>query len=152
MKRFFQFFACALLLQFAGCGQPNPFDSVVVKGIVSVDGTPTQGVSVAFIPKDSHGLSAGGLTDQHGNFVLTLPAAPFGSGVLEGEYDATFTKYDMEGQSLNADQYQAQVGNRRPKKTFLIPERYTDPKTSGIESIRVEKKKKNSFDFDLHSK
>jgi hypothetical protein len=130
-----------LILVFFGCTPANPYDTVPVKGTVLVDGKPLQGIIVTFLPFTGEGQAAGGITNANGHFTLTLGGAPVGSGTLEGKYNVTFSKIELEEQKMG------QAG--LPKITHLIPERYSDPKTSGIEPVIVEKKIKNEFNFKL---
>ena len=137
-----------------GCGERLPFDVIVVTGTVTVDGQPMEGISITFIPLGDNGLAAFDVTDAQGRFRLSSPQAPVGSGAVPGEYAPTFSKMEVEEHPPTASPEEAQrlYGNAPPKITHLIPERYGNAKTSGIEPVKVEKGKKNAFSFDLSTK
>jgi hypothetical protein len=50
------------------------------------------------------------------------------------------------------EEYQKQIGDRPPKTTYLVPEKYESPATSGIVPVKIEKGKKNTFNFELSTK
>ncbi|MDR2170757.1 MAG: hypothetical protein LBP59_11495, partial [Planctomycetaceae bacterium] len=107
--------------------------------------------SVVFLPPGD-GNPAGGLTDDSGKYKLTTGGAPVGSGAIPNEYNVTFSKIEIEGSNLNFDEYQKQIGDRPPKTTYIVPEKYGNVATSGIKPVKVEKGKKNVFDFNLSTK
>ena len=143
-------FSIALILSvsfLSGCGgDKNPFGAVYVEGTVTFDGTPIEGVSVTFIPR-SGDLAAGGRTDPQGKFTLTIGGADIGTGAKPGEYDVTFSKVELPpmlpiGQGPSA----------MPTATYLIPQKYENPQTSGLEPVTVNSdKSKNKFTFELSS-
>jgi hypothetical protein len=135
-----------------GCGQTNPYDTVYVEGVVKLDGVLVSEVNVNFEPINGEGNTAGGLTDSLGKFKLTTGGAPFGSGAIAAEYNVTFSKTEVEGANLNEEEYKKQIGSRQPNVTHLIPEKYNNPSTSGINPVKVEKGKPNKFNFDLTTK
>jgi hypothetical protein len=149
MNNYFGFII--LLILFVGCAQQNPYDTTSVEGTVTLDGVPTAGVSVTFSPI-GNGNSAGGLTNSSGKYKLTTGGAPVGSGAIPDEYHVTFSKIEIEGSNLNFEEYQKQIGNRQPKTTYIVPKKYGNSATSGISPVKVEKSKKNVFDFDLKTK
>jgi hypothetical protein len=150
MRKIFTLIVLAIFL--TGCTQKNPYDTTLVEGTVQLDGIPTAGISVNFTPIGSNGNSAGGLTDSSGKYKLTTGGAPVGSGAIAGEYNITFSKIEMEGSDLNYEEYQKQIGDRPPKTTYIVPEKYGNTTASGIAPVNVEKGKKNVFDFDLKTK
>jgi hypothetical protein len=151
MHRIFVFIILAVLLN--GCTQQkNPYDTTLVEGTVRLDGVLTEGISINFTPIGNNGHSAGGLTDTSGKYQLTTGGASVGSGAIPDEYHVTFSKIEIEGSNLNYEEYQKQIGNRKPKTTYIVPEKYKNPTTSGIMTVKVEKGKKNVFDFDLKTK
>jgi hypothetical protein len=150
MYRIFVFIILAVLLN--SCSQKNPYDTTLVEGTVRLDGIPTKGISVNFTPIGNNGNSAGGLTDTSGKYQLTTGGAPIGSGAVPGEYNVTFSKIEQEGADLNYEEYQKRFGNRPPKTTYIVPKKYGNSTTSGIAPVKIEKGKKNIFDFDLKTK
>jgi hypothetical protein len=141
-----------LLIFLTGCAQKNPYDTTLVEGTVRLGGVPTAGISVNFTPIGNNGNSAGGLTDSSGKYQLTTGGAPVGSGAIADDYNVTFSKIEIEGSHLNFEEYQKQIGNRPPKTTYIVPEKYGNSAASGIAPVHVEKGKKNVFDFDLKTK
>ncbi len=59
-----------------GGGGPAPVQTDMVKGVVTLDGSPVAGATVTFVPvQDGVGASATGKTDEQGNYVLTAVGA-----------------------------------------------------------------------------
>lgn len=151
---FFLLFAC-------GCRPSNPYGTVTVKGTVTLDGNPIEGVSVIFSPESasSGGMSAGGMTDAKGNFVLTTGGAPFGTGAVPGTYHVTLSKVTNEGQEqqLSVDELNEQLSSGgsasrsgpMSRAKHHIPEKYGSAKTSGFQPATVEAKGKNDFTFEM---
>jgi hypothetical protein len=135
------------VLVFTGCGKaPNPFGAVYVEGTVTYDGTPIEGVSVTFIPQGGD-LAAGGMTDSSGKFTLTIGGASLGSGAKPGQYDVTFTKVELPEMRPLGEGPVAM-----PVPTYLIPQKYENPRASGIAPVTVDSdKSKNKFTFALSS-
>ena len=159
MKRFVPL---VLLISLCGCGADNPYGAVAVKGTVTVDGKPMDGITISFNPVSGDGMNAGGMTDKQGKFVLTTGGAPFGTGAVPGEYNVTFAKVSNSGSEQpqqSVDEYNAQIaaGGRRssgPMSRVIhhIPEKYSKSTTSDIKPVLVELKGKNTFDFELTTK
>ncbi|MDR1484911.1 MAG: carboxypeptidase-like regulatory domain-containing protein [Planctomycetaceae bacterium] len=149
MRRIFVTIIFVIVL--SGCGQKNPYDTVYVDGTVTLDGVPIANANVIFAPL-GNGNTAGGLTDASGKYKLTTGGAPVGSGAIPDDYDVTFFKAEIEGANLTEEEYEKQIGNRMPKNIYIIPEKYTDTATSGITPVKVEKGKKNTFNFNLTTK
>jgi hypothetical protein len=135
-----------------GCGTSNPYNAVYVEGIVICDGMPTANVHVTFISTNNDGNSASGMTDDSGKYKLTTGGAPYGTGALPALYNVTLSKVEVEGANLNEEEYKKQIGNRQPEVIHLIPEKYSNPETSGIEQVKVERGKKNIFNFNISTK
>ncbi|MDR1483829.1 MAG: Ig-like domain-containing protein [Planctomycetaceae bacterium] len=135
-----------------GCGTANPYNAVYVEGIVVCDGTPAANVHVTFVSTNNDGNSASGMTDDSGKYKLTTGGAPYGTGALPALYNVTLSKFEVEGANLSEEEYKEQIGNRQPKVIHLIPEKYSDPETSGIEQVKVEKGKKNIFNFNISTR
>jgi hypothetical protein len=140
------------LILFVGCAKTNPYDTVLVEGTVRLDGVPATEVNINFTPISNNGNSAGGLTNSSGKYQLTTGSAPVGSGAIPDEYNVTFSKIEIEGSNLTFEEYQKQFGNRSPKTIDIVPKKYGNSSTSGVSPVKVEKGKKNIFDFDLSTK
>ena len=141
----------ALLLSttfFIGCREDNPFGTVPVEGVVTLDGAAIPLVSVTLIPREG-AHSAGGQTDANGKFTVATGGY---SGAKPGTYDVTFSKIEIPGGDLSMEEHTAKYGGRQPEPVYLVPKKYESPKTSGIEPITVDSNKKNSFTFELTTK
>src|SRR5438105_843145 len=79
----------ALLLSAAwGCGNGG---RVKVAGVVTLEGVPIDGATVAFYTKDETGRSATGLADEDGYFRLSTQSE---DGAFPCEYKVVVTKFD----------------------------------------------------------
>jgi hypothetical protein len=151
---FTKIFVPFILLAVFGCSSGNSPNTVLVKGTVKVDGQPTAGINIIFNPVSGDGVSAGGITDSNGNYRLTAGSHSVGSGIPEGEFIPTFSKTEIEEREPTAspEEQQKKYGDKPPKIFYLIPEKYSNTKTCGINPVKVEKGKNNVFDFDLSTK
>jgi hypothetical protein len=152
-NNFLQIYVFLAFVVCFGCAPGNPLDTVIVKGTVKVNGQPTAGINVIFNPVSGDGISAGGVTGIDGSYTLTSGANSVGSGALEGDFIPTFSKTETEQREPTAspEEEMKKYGGKPPKTIYLIPERYSDIKTCGVSSVKVEKGKPNIFDFDLSS-
>jgi hypothetical protein len=107
--------AVALLLT-PGCGGLKP---VWVGGKVTLDGKPLAGATVSFVPIDENkGRSAGGKTDNDGNFELTT--FTHGDGALPGEYKVTV---DLPDTTVAEKFYQPRPGEPQDKGAIMMMRR-----------------------------
>ncbi len=142
-----------------GCAGPTSDRPATypVTGIVTLDGSPVAGAAVTFVPSVG-GKSAAGVTDASGKYALTTFEG--GDGAVPGDYSVKIVKYEGgevggeetgEGDAgmMSAD-YEAGVesGEDEAAKN-LLPEKYSDAKTSGLKATVTEGE--NSFDFPLES-
>jgi len=138
------------LVVFTGCQQDNPFGTVHLEGTVTFNGEPLADASVTLMPHNVELMTAGGMTDARGRFTVTTGGAPLGSGAQPGTYDVTFSKFIMEGGDLTQEEHQAMFGRGRASIIHLIPERFGNPRTSGIDPITVTTdRRQNVFTFEL---
>lgn len=111
-----------------------------VSGVVLLDGRPVDGAMVVFVPLD-HRYGAYAVTDSSGRF--TLQSSPDVSGAVPGRFQVQVTKVVAE---RGAAQFLVQedvehalkaggsVGPAQQGETKnVLPEKYANPKTSGIE-------------------
>lgn len=116
------------LLIGSGCnggGGPS-FDNLVpVSGTVTYNGEPLEQGVVSFAPIDPRGQSATGkVTD--GKFTMqTTVSAP---GVIAGKYKVMIESIDTPDRAPSTN-----PNDLYPKSINLIPEKYRDAATSGIE-------------------
>jgi hypothetical protein len=129
-----------LTVTLLGCGgEKNTLGVIPATGIVKVDGVPMKDVHVIFIPVSGDSRTAGSYTDDKGEFELVTPGSAL-VGCMPGEYNVTFEKTEMKGTYPDI------------AVTHLIPQKYGDPKISGIAPVKIERGKKNRFEFELQSK
>lgn len=123
--RFVGMSVALLVLFVAGCGKSGP-TIAPVRCQIMLDGKPVEGAAVGFMPVDG-GPVASGTTDANGRFELNTmnrPGAPLGKHVV------TVTKVQQSG--INPDGTIAPGGIR---KKWLVPEKYSSPKTSGLTAV-----------------
>lgn len=153
---------CSLLLAvavvLAGCAQEGP-DVSYVEGVVTLDGSPVEGVTVGFSPVAPGGMAAVGTTDANGVFKLTSTGGGAAEGgAMPGEYNVTFMKSAIEvlsaeeAQAMQNDPNYGQGGSELsapPTAKAVVPTAYNSPATSGVKA--TVKEGKNEFKFDLKS-
>src|SRR5262249_1570933 len=141
-------FACIAFLPLLGCGEDDGIGQrYSVSGKVTYKGELLKGGNVNFLPDgaDGSGRAASGVI-KAGYYSMTTSTA--GDGVLPGKYkvgiNANYT--DMsEAVKQSGGMYQ---GNRLAgPRIKVIPEKYTNPATSGL-TFEV-KPTSNTFDIDL---
>lgn len=100
-----------------GCGPSNP-PTYKVSGVVTLDGKPVPGATIAFVPDAGTGAQpAAGTSDNEGKYSLTTFVS--GDGAMKGMYSVTVMKVQTEaGQS--------------PYDAYKEPEKKEEP-TSGKE-------------------
>lgn len=111
-----------------------------VSGTVTLDGKPVDGATVVFVPTGTPAYGAYAITDSSGRF--TLKSSETVTGAVPGGYLVQVTKLvpdtsgsvavtpeeaEHEGQAGGG----SQVSVGRTKN--VLPEKYANPKTSGIE-------------------
>ena len=149
-----------VLAALCGCsGDPYNIPVQYVEGVVTVDNAPMKGVNITFVPK-GEGELATGTTDENGRYRLTSANGPSLKGALAGEYAVTMrkiestksgeTQLDENGMPLPPQKRQA-PGRVLVVVKQLLPVIYKDLKTTPF-SAKVEKKRKNVFNFEIDSK
>lgn len=112
----------------AGCGPSRPA-TIPVSGTVTLDGKPAAGAQVMLIPEDG-GRPAEGTTDDSGGFNLRTFEAS--DGALPGRHAVTVVSRRISGVNADADGLEGDVAPGGVKVEWLVPQRYSDPKTSGL--------------------
>ena len=102
-------------LAMSGCGPDYP-ETVPVSGTVTLDGQPVAGASVVFTPEA--GDLATATTDSSGQFQLSTYR--LADGAAPGHYRVTVAKTTVEP-------------GEDEKVLFLVPKKYGNPDTSGLE-------------------
>ena len=167
-----KWFSLLPFLLLLGCGRDNRLPAIPVNGTITVEGEPVEGSLVTFMVPGQTLMSVG-KTDATGKFQLTTYRA--NDGALEGENvvtvrmnsaelpvnsdiapaDATDTKkllemskYMAKNQKDQASQRKSNVSPTSALENSLIPIRYSNPQKTDLRA-KVEKGKKNKFEFDL---
>jgi hypothetical protein len=118
------------LAALAGCGSDGP-TLIPIRGEVLYKGAPLKDVPqglVIYLPKSGDGRQASGRLQRDGSFILTTRQKA--DGVIPGEYYITVSAYSENAQ-LSREQVEAARGVV-PKPGLMIPEKYTEPTTSGL--------------------
>lgn len=123
------------LVVISGCFNSSTLNTVTVKGTVTVNGTPMEGVMVTFVPLSHEGREAYATTNSQGIFELTTAGAKVDSGALRGNYMPVFSKQTTE---------ETPDGIRTIDH---LPLRYAAISTSDIKPINVDGK--TVFNFEL---
>lgn len=152
-----------VLAALVGCGgsRPKAVPTEMVEGVVTLDGQPVPEATVTFLPvQNGVGASATGMTDSEGKYTLTAVGAgigaQLGAGTLPGEYYVGVAKVslpDIPAAADLGDSAESAVAAGRPqdvKVTYLVPERFRDPVSSGVK-VTV-KAGKNNIPIELKSK
>jgi hypothetical protein len=134
------------ILMAAGCSKKAELPALTaVSGTVTMGGKPVSGVSVLFLPgAGTPGDGGYGTTGADGRYTLQHRSGEH--GVQPGTYAVIFSKFAMpDGTPVAADIQPESVGARQ-----VIPQRYTNPDTSGM--IANVTDATGTFDFELKSK
>lgn len=124
-----------------GCGAGYELDTAPVSGVVTVDGEPLTGGTIYFTT--GRGRGAGAKIQPDGSYELRTYRD--GDGAAVGLNKVGVTAYD--NMALYYQQAAGEsAGGGRPRP--LIPPKYFDPETSGLE-FDVKAGKRNQADFDL---
>lgn len=142
-----------------GCGGGGS-DVKLIKagGVVTFQGRPLGGATVTLVPES--GPIAMGTTDKDGKFTLFTGTS---SGVVVGKCAVSVAVYasDDENDDLKGlsefernekltQRMGEQVGKvGMDKKASILPGKFADTKTSGLEAIVSDSPEKNTFEFKL---
>lgn len=134
------------MIIFSGCSKgPSRPKTYPVRGVVTLNGTPVEGATVTFVPKEgaageSRPQAATAITDSNGRYAIGTFAT--GDGAIPGEYVVKVTKYraaqqqaavgnDPESQMQAFLQYQ-QGAQQQSRPMNELPAKYENEKTSGL--------------------
>lgn len=115
----------------AGCGSGGP-TTIPIRGEVTYNGQPLKDVPqglVHYLPTSGDGRQASGRIQPDGSFELTTFQKA--DGVVPGEYNITVSAYTTQPE-LTREQVEAAHGVGIAKARLLVPEKYTDPASSGL--------------------
>jgi hypothetical protein len=138
----------------AGCGAAEKVrhpDVVKAGGVVTQNGAPVEGATVAFVSEESKkaGWVFSGKSDAAGKFAITSVFAPGtdARGIPVGDYTAVVTKFDFPtAVPTDMKAYEEQVRLRQANPgipaqatgpTSLLPPQYGSDTTSGLK-VRIE--------------
>jgi hypothetical protein len=133
------------MLVLAGCGRPSR--TVPAGGVVVLDGKPVAGAAVLLSPV-AGGVPARGTTAADGSF--SLSTFDDGDGAVAGMHRVGVSKMDAKGFVTGDDGLSGKLDGSTIQVRSLIPERYMNPATSGLEAT-VERGGKNRFSLRLSS-
>ncbi len=143
-------FATSVLLV-AGCSSDDEKLPPVypVFGTVTYGGQPLAGATVVFrSTADSSAKPAIGLSDAQGRFQLST----FGEndGVIAGQHSVSVSKMTSVegGEKESMEAAAAAAARNEPEAKSEIPEKYSDPQTSGLQET-VKEDGGNEFKFEL---
>jgi hypothetical protein len=129
---------CVVLLTLVvGCGGSK---LVPVTGLVTLDTKPVSDAGVMFCPVGP-GPAVSGVTDAAGRFQLTTMNK---GGAMVGQYRVAITKKITSGGGLGVG------GPQQTRVTWLVPERYSQAETSGLQAVVGQDQRE--FNFALTSK
>lgn len=128
---------CASSLPSLGCGSSYELPLADVEGRVLIDGRPLEQGQVLFVPEKGRGAHASIAPD--GTF--TLSTYGDGDGAIVGPHRVSVSSRSTTGDDPN---------NIDAPKISHIPERYSNPATSGL-TFQVESDKTNEPIFELSS-
>ena len=137
-----------------GCGPQGPAVEYV-EGVVTLDGTPLADADIGFSPATpGQGLAAAGRTNADGTFQLNAQGASPGRGTVAGEYVVTVRKVvaaagagPTSTDDPNYGKELPDISGRDAQAKSLVPEVYTDAKTSPLKAS--VQRGKNTFQFDV---
>lgn len=150
---------CVLVL--GACHRQPVLKTQPVEGTVTLDGKPVEGATVTFVPVvEGQGASATGITDASGKFTLTVVdtsrgrGAP-GGGTVPGDYfvgvmKTTFPQAASEEEEEEGGKTKGTEAPSEPKLTHVVPQKYNDPKRSGLRA--TVKEGKNVIPIELSSR
>ena len=124
---------CLILL---GCGRGHELPTAPVSGKVLVDGQPVPKGQVIFAPEQ--GRAATGILGPDGTFTLSTYRP--NDGAVVGKHTVTVISAEP---AADADPEDIDSPMR-----WLVPRRYSDPGTSGLE-FEVKAEGRNQANFDL---
>ena len=120
-----QLLTLAVCSIFFGCGQNGDL-IVPVSGIVTMDGMPVEGASVMLIPEA--GRPATGRTNAQGEFRMTTLSNY--DGAIVGRHRVTVSLVKLPAKPM--DYELADSPQSLTLLEHMVPQRYTDPDTSGL--------------------
>jgi hypothetical protein len=139
LNRLVLILGASVLLAGCGGGRKGPA-TIAARGVVKYRGKPVPKLSVGFVPEK--GQLASGTTDAQGRF--TLMTNKPGDGAMVGNYNVGICFVSDE-----IPEMPAMPGAKVKLPPSPIPEKYADPKNSGLAATVDKDASKNNFTFEL---
>lgn len=117
-------FVLLFLPYLIGCGQKL----ASVEGTVQLDGKPLAAAGIAFHPVAGGPLGSA-TTDADGHFRIESANKP---GLIPGQYQVTVVKKETSGFLADKSGLSAGIAPGGIKETWLVPQKYAAPNTSGL--------------------
>jgi len=119
------------LLLLAGCGSANELGLIPIRGEVTYNGAPLTDGTVVYLPEQAGGRQATGAIGPDGTFALTTQNRD--DGAMKGSYKIVVYAYKPHpGEPKTREEHEAMVKKGGIERGYVIPEKYTDPATSGL--------------------
>jgi hypothetical protein len=135
-----------LLAATAGCGPDYP-ETAPVTGRVTWQGEPVVSGDVMFYPEE--GRIARGAIQSDGSYTLTTFQSE--DGALLGTHQVAIDASRVENPGPQAksmmDEYNVRLPDEEPRITWLVPEQYSRPQSSGLTAEVTEGE--NVINFEL---
>jgi hypothetical protein len=139
-----------VLVSVCGCGGGDVKEPTVpVTGVVTYNGEPVEGATVAFGAASGQVRPASGTTDGAGRFSLTTYEQ--NDGAIPGKFTVAVSKTRTIGGMTEDEEHEAIEAGKEVKAGTTVdelPERYKDGLKSGL-TADVEADRENHFEFDL---
>jgi hypothetical protein len=137
MKPLFSFIATAAfcLPGLVGCRDENSLELFPIRGEVTYQGKPLPEGTVVYLPQDSPGArQATGAIQPDGSFALMTRDE--NDGAMRGSYQIAIYAYKPHpGEPATREEHEALAKKGGLKREYLIPEKFADPKTSGLTDV-----------------
>jgi hypothetical protein len=127
-----------------GCGKKT-LKTEGVSGVITLDGQPLANATIHFIPADAEGSHSYGNTNESGEYKLQTLLGDADAGTTPGKYKIRIDCIEMYETGKTFEE----SGEEKPEmlSRSIIPAKYNDENTSGLEATVV--KGANTFNFDL---
>jgi hypothetical protein len=150
MSRLAKLLILSLIIHSVGCASdPGPVatvePSVPASGVVTFKGKPLPGYQVVLMPEGDR-RPAMGTTDAEGKFVLGTNEP--GDGAPPGKSKVAISWAGPESTVDAVDQSAIDDPSKMPKPSIVIPDKYTNPETSGL-TAEVPEGGTGELKFDL---
>ena len=149
--KIFRALSLAGLVWLAGCSSEDEWSAKRPKvfpasGTITLDGNPLEGATIIY-HSQAHNISAQGISDANGKYVLT--SFNQDDGAAEGEHKVVVSKFAYEEKKTKYDSAEEKSVALIPKD--LLPKRYATPDTTPL-TASVSSSGPNNATLELKSK